>query len=292
MGRPRGFAEWRPQKNTLVNTAVQGVLDQYGDYLPLTIRQIFYRLVGTDVIGKSEREYGNLCEMLNRATRARMIPMDAIRDDGFIGGFHTRIGYTGPQEFQQDVQTMAEQYVGDRQRGQDRRLVMWCEAGGMVPQLERVADPYGITLKSSAGFDSRTVKHEIGKLWDETTILHIGDYDPSGECMYDPLAEDVDAFGLHYGHGIEFTRLAVTPAQIAEHGLPTAPPKASSHQVKKRLAFTVQAEALNPAILAEIARQGIESRVDMAVYLQAVEREQADRAAILDWWVKKVGLDS
>jgi hypothetical protein len=51
----------------------------YKDYLPLTIRQIFYRLVGTEVIGKSEKEYANLCELLNRARRARLISMIHLR---------------------------------------------------------------------------------------------------------------------------------------------------------------------------------------------------------------------
>ena len=60
---------------------VRGVLNEYEDYLPLTIRQIFYRLVGAHEYEKTERAYERLIEHLNRARRARMIPMDVIRDD-------------------------------------------------------------------------------------------------------------------------------------------------------------------------------------------------------------------
>jgi len=41
----------------------------------------------------------------------------------------------------------------------------WCEASGMVPQLQRIADPFGIGVYSSGGFDSVTAKHQIARLW-------------------------------------------------------------------------------------------------------------------------------
>src|SRR5215471_8150611 len=76
--RVRGFAPWAPRGTTLeLLEQVRGVLDEYEDYLPLTIRQIFYRLVGAHNYEKTERAYGRLCEHLNRARRARIIPMAA-----------------------------------------------------------------------------------------------------------------------------------------------------------------------------------------------------------------------
>jgi hypothetical protein len=45
MSRPRGFADWRPQRPTVERlAAIREILDEYQDYLPLTIRQVFYRL--------------------------------------------------------------------------------------------------------------------------------------------------------------------------------------------------------------------------------------------------------
>lgn len=43
--RVKGFAAWRPQKKTeqLVED-IERVLVEYREYLPLTIRQVFYRL--------------------------------------------------------------------------------------------------------------------------------------------------------------------------------------------------------------------------------------------------------
>jgi hypothetical protein len=83
--RVRGFAPWSPQAASLeLLDQVHAVLGEYEDYLPLTIRQIFYRLVGAHRYEKTEQAYERLCEHLNRARRARLISMDVIRDDGGV----------------------------------------------------------------------------------------------------------------------------------------------------------------------------------------------------------------
>ena len=81
--RPRGFVDWRPQAATLaLLNQVRDVLDEYADYLPLTVRQVFYRLVGAHGYDKTEKAYERLGEHLNRARRAELVDMDAIRDGG------------------------------------------------------------------------------------------------------------------------------------------------------------------------------------------------------------------
>jgi hypothetical protein len=62
---------------------VRAVLAEYVEQLPLTLRQIFYRLVGAYGYEKTEAAYDRLGETLTMARRARFIEMEAIRDDGF-----------------------------------------------------------------------------------------------------------------------------------------------------------------------------------------------------------------
>jgi hypothetical protein len=84
--RPKGYAAWRPQKKTMmVLEQVGEILEEYRDQLPLTARQIFYRLVGAHDYPKTEQAYERLCYYLNRARRARMIPFKVLRDDGAEG---------------------------------------------------------------------------------------------------------------------------------------------------------------------------------------------------------------
>ena len=56
---------------------MRNILTEYADYLPLTLRQIFYRLLGADGFPKTEDEDKILGEYLNRARRSGRIPQEA-----------------------------------------------------------------------------------------------------------------------------------------------------------------------------------------------------------------------
>jgi hypothetical protein len=282
--RPRGFIDhWapRPETHELLGTILR-VLEHYVGQLPLTIRQIFYILVGRHSFEKTEKAYDRLAELLNKARRASLVDMQAIRDDGFV---HRQPDcFDSAAAFLAAVARTAEDLRLDRQRGQPRRLVLWAEASGMVPQLVRLADPFGIDVCSSGGFDSLTDKHRIAELWAEnrqpTTILHIGDHDPSGVHCFSSLAEDIEAFAEHYGGDVEFARLAVTPDQAKQYQLQSAPPKATD---RRRFdgQETYQVEALDPRDLAEIARHAIETRLDRALYEGVLVEERRARQDVL-----------
>jgi hypothetical protein len=280
--RPRGFIDdWRPRAETSqLLDQVQGVLDEYRDQLPLTLRQIFYRLVGAHAYEKTERAYKRLTEALNRARRARVVEMSAIRDDGFTSD--RPLYFESPNDFLDAVADWARDFRLDRQKGQKRRLVLWCEASGMVPQLARVAEPFGIEVCSSGGFDSLTDKHRIGQLWagSVVTVLHIGDHDPSGVHVFSSLAEDIEGFAADYGADVKFIRLAVTPEQAARYDLPSAPPKPTDNR-RFEGQETWQAEALDPRVLAEIVAAAIEERIDRAVYQAVIEDEDNARLDVL-----------
>lgn len=290
-GRPRGFIEWNPQAKTRVLIAqVQTVFEEYQNHLPLTLRQMFYRLVGAHQFPKTEKDYERLCETMSKARRARLISFGAIRDDGFHNARWP--GWQSLDGAKRSLISTAEGYRIDRQRGQPVQLAVWCEAAGMAPQLERVCGPYSIPVYSSGGFDSVTVKHDMAQAFSRigrVRILHIGDHDPSGVHIFGSLDEDVRAFIGEFGGDAEFIRLAVTPDHIARYDLPTAPPKETD-----RRAFTgetVQAEALPPDVLARILQDAIGDYLDMDIYRQAVEIERKERRALVAWLKEKPATD-
>lgn len=250
--RPRGFIVWRPSaKSQGLLEYVDLVLADYAEQLPLTLRQIFYRLVGAYAYEKTEHAYKRLGELLNSARRAGRVPMQHIRDDGFVR--HRPNAFASAAAFLEAVQAAAESLTLDRQAGQPRRLVVMCEAAGMAPQLFRLVERWGIEVLSSGGFSSLTDTHGLAAGWRGqcVAVLQVGDHDPSGTHIFLHLAEDVAAFGAAYGADIEFVRLAVTREQAHRLGLDSAPPKATD-----RRSFdgdeTYQAEAIDPRDLAQI----------------------------------------
>ena len=98
--------------------------------------------------------------------------------------------------------------------------------------------------------------------------------------MFLAFLEDVEAFCKDLGGNATFTRLAVTPKQIDDLKLPTAPPK----DTDKR-AFhgqTCQAEAIAPDVLANILRTAIEANLDHHAYARVLAREKRIRRELLN----------
>jgi len=150
------------RKRAELIATVKAVLAEYVDILPLTLRQIFYILVSHHGFAKTERAYKKgLIEAVGVARRGRLIAMDAIRDDGFTQT--SRKGWDGVDHLLETIRGEVEHFTLDRQQGQLQRLMLWCEAAGMVPQLQHVADDYSVQVCSSGGFDSLTSKHRIGR---------------------------------------------------------------------------------------------------------------------------------
>lgn len=294
MSRPKGYAGWKPRDETLQLIAnIESILIEYKDNLPLTVRQIFYRLVGAYQYPKDDKAYQRLIEHLIRARRAGMIPFSSIRDDGVMGG---GTGFDGPDDFWDAILYTGETYVCDRMGNQEFRFEVWCEAGGMVPQLQRVAFKYAIPVFSTGGFSSVTVTHDIAQrvLQGEkpTYLLHIGDYDPSGQSLYEAMTEDAAKFvSDHVDAGgyddiedlyLEPVRVALTPEQIDKYKLETAPPKKSDSRSINWYDETCQAEAMPPDVLAKTLDKAIKSRIDKKLLKKVIEQEAQDREKILD----------
>lgn len=279
--RVRGFAPWRPQKDALALIEhVRVVLREYDEYLPLTCRQIYYRLIGTGVIEKGGRGYKRLCEILNRGRRAEYISFEDIRDDGL-----TEIGenyFSGPDHVIEALRRTIDNFKLDPMAGQPRTILLLCEAAGMVPQLASVANPYGVRVISSGGFDSTTVKHDFSLrlAGQNTLIFHAGDYDPSGVHLFSSLAQDVCAFLGGKGNA-EFKRLGVNPAQIKVLGLSTQPKNPNDDRefdgVDGDGVSTCQLEAIPPDKLASIVRATIFRELDLDALAQIEPQQRAHR---------------
>ncbi|MFE7664724.1 hypothetical protein [Streptomyces celluloflavus] len=109
---------------------------------------------------------------------------------------------------------------------------------------------------------------------------NVGDLDPSGWSIVDAAADDVATFVEELdAEPPAVRRLAVTPQQVAAYGLETAPQKRTDRR-GAHMNRTVQAEALSPAELTGIVRDGIGAVIDRRA-LDAVRRRSAEERAQL-----------
>jgi len=175
---PRVHRRLQPRTATLeLHAQVERVLGTYEAELPLTARQVFYRLVATVGYEKNENAYARLQEHLANFRRAGIVDFSAIRDDGTI--VEQPLEYGSPDEFLRIAEGLAREGQGVRLAGQPQWVEVWCEAAGMAPQLARAVGEYGVTVFSSGGFDSLTVKYEAAQRIlardVPTVVLHVGD---------------------------------------------------------------------------------------------------------------------
>ncbi len=199
--RPKGYAAWRPQRKTkVVLDQIDAVISEYREYLPLTVRQIFYRLVGAFGFPKSEQAYERLGNYLVRARRARIIPFEHIRDDS--ASVMNHLHFDGEDDFYSYVHRLGRNYTQDKLAGQGYAIRLHCEAEGMMPQMHRALEDFSVPVYSCSGFDSLTSRRDLARWFHDSYVyegktpvmLHLGDYDPDGESIFESLVEDVWAF--------------------------------------------------------------------------------------------------
>ena len=291
--RAKGYAHWRPQEKTLALVgAVRAILEEYQAHLPLTIRQVFYRLVGVYGYPKDENAYERLCNALNRARRAGYIRFEDLRDDGI--SVMQPSHYSGVEDFYGYLDHLGSNYERDKLADQPVDMRVLCEAAGMMPQLSRVCRRYSVPVYSCSGFDSLTAKYELAKTCAQTydwrgrptVILHLGDLDPSGVSIYESMREDVLAFvagdvpRLDAEEVAVFDRIALTRGQVEYYGLTTYPAKPSDLRSRRWVGETCQLEALPPDALARLLASAIESNLDPEILSQARKAEAQERRQI------------
>jgi hypothetical protein len=286
----RGYIDWKPYSKTkaLLDETLS-VFEEYADYRPLTVRQVFYRLVGRGVIAKTDLK--RVYHVVWRGRRSRLIPFDWVRDDGIVvesGG-----GYaSATQRIAELRREAARRFLIDRQTDQDQFLELWVEAAGMVPQIKRVAREYAIPVYSGGGFVSitgtwQTAQRVVDRKVD-TVLLQIGDLDPHGVALMTAFSEDVEAFAEEDGFNrVEAERIVLKPEQVEAHDLPgerVAPRTPLDRAwIAERGPWRWQAEALPPDVLATEVEAAIRAYFDLDVYQQRLEYEKREKAVVRRW---------
>lgn len=288
MSRPRGFAHWNAQPDSLaLIDQVKEILRDQAAYLPLTARQIFYMLVGQYDYEKTEKAYSNLANKIVLARRAQMIPFGSIRDDGPKASGWSGNGYESPFAFWESLRESGDTYYVKRHEGQPCRVELWCEAAGMVPMLSRVAGEFDVVTYSAGGFPSVTVTHDIAQRAARaempTVLIHLGDFDPSGESIFESsMQADVEAFCYSLGADFTAKRIALTSEQVDDYNLETAPPKSTDSRSANWVGETAQLEAMQPADITALVRDAIAAELDLELRDSVLAREEHERATIIE----------
>jgi hypothetical protein len=264
----------------------------------MTLRQLYYALVSTGAIPKTEAAYGKLKRLIVDLREDGTIPWGSIVDH-VRAVFQTRT-WDSVEDLLNDTATL---YRRNLMRDQDYSIQLWAESDSIGSVIAPVAERYTIPTFIGRGYSSRgylwnaaadaVAAHDAGKI---IIIFHVGDFDPSGEDIFRDLEKTfrlyaaaiqtgrtvaglrsigeiwaafgdagsgLAALGLQTSiegltNWLEFERLALTQRQVDKYDLPMRPAKTSDTRTAK---FTGRGTVEVEALPVEVLIEIVETAI-------------------------------
>lgn len=162
----------------------------------LTLRQLYYQLVGRDLIPNHVDVYNKLGKVVDDLRYSGTLDWGAMEDRGRVPYLPYSVG--GISEALRDT---VDLYKRDRQEGQNTVVEVWTEKDAISGILKRVTSRYHVRLVVNKGYSSSTAMYRaycrFSKYIDQgkkVKVLYFGDHDPSGLDMIRDIDDRIKLF--------------------------------------------------------------------------------------------------
>lgn len=261
---------------------------------PMTVRQVFYRLVSVGAIAKTQAEYKQtVCRLLAEMRRDGTIPYGWIADS--TRWMRKPTTYDSAEDA---LRATARLYRQNVWRDLGEYVEVWCEKDALAGVLYDVTSEYDVPLMVTRGYPSLTYLHDAAEEMAaqinrgrSVTIYYFGDYDPSGVDISRNVETQLAAFtGAATGFNpayewldapdFTFERVAVNLEQIKTFGLTTRPTKSTDSRARGFDGESVELDAIAPGDLRDLVREAIEDHLPAGA-LDAVRVAEASERDVL-----------
>jgi len=269
---------------------VKVILDELVDYKPLTLRQVYYQLVGKGYIENTRSAYQALSQLLKWSRLDNRISWNDIEDR--VRVFNNMSGWLDKSYFlESTISGFFNSYSRDLWQSQNKYIEVWIEKDALSSIFSKVCEGYGVSVVVCRGFSSvsflhdfkvRLVRHK-GK---KAVMLYFGDFDPSGNEMLEAMKTTLKGeLGVD---GMQFKRIALLKDDIFTYKLPNNPDalKRTDTRAKKHLEaygeLAVELDALRPDVLEKKIQDAIENEItDVKAYNAEVGLFQSEQAELM-----------
>ena len=266
--------KWTEHNIDKLNLVLE-VLKELSSYKPLTLRQIYYQLVGKGYLENNKSQYVMLSKLLKWARIDGYIPWSDIEDR--VRAYHGSGGWNNVNDYIQcEINSMFNYYSRNLAQSQPRYIEVWIEKDALTSIFTSVARNYYVPVTVCRGFSSVSFLNDFKERLDwyakgrPAVMLYFGDFDPSGvemmEAMKITLQEEL---GIS---SVEFKRIGLLKDDIEKYQLPHNPDalkktdtRAEKH-VKKYGELAVELDALRPDVLEQKIKSAIEAEFDMEAF--------------------------
>ena len=245
---------------------------------PMSVRQVFYRMVSDGHIEKTEAAYkGTICRLLALMRRERVLPFDWLADS--TRWMRKPRSYSSLEECLRITALTYRRALWD---DQNARVEIWLEKDALAGVLYQETQKWDVPLMVTRGYPSLSFLHgaalEIEASDKPTFLYYFGDHDPSGIDIDRKVEEDIRDFAP--GVDLNFKRVAVLPEQIGELNLPTRPTKKTDSRSKTFQGESVEVDAIPSAKLLDLVLDCVARHIDPD-QLAATERiEKLERETL------------
>jgi hypothetical protein len=267
------------------------ILNEYaGQGYRMTLRMLYYQFIRRDWFPESRRNaagtknnqqnYKWLGDLLTDARVGGYIDWDHLEDPtrehtGGDGGF------SSPEAA---MRYITNRYQVTKWNGQDHHLEVWVEKAALLDVISRPASRWNVASLACKGSPStsalyeaanRMIRYENEGL--ETTILYLGDHDPTGI----DISRDIQRRLRLFRSACTVDRIALNWDQITDD-LPPSPAKATDSRTSGYVDEfgtddTWELDAMEPADMDALVDAAIQDRLDMSLWDARVRQEDEER---------------
>ncbi|NBU11741.1 MAG: hypothetical protein EBS84_22545 [Proteobacteria bacterium] len=182
----------------------------------ITIRHLFYRLVGERHIEKTEATYKSLCGHLSKWRRSGEVPWDSFADNT-----RWHIGHETFSGLDDALKNTVQCYRRDLWARQSAHVEIWGEKDAISSILSSEACDWGVKVFTCRGFASLSALYSAANTFKRAVqngkkvfIYYFGDHDPSGLAI-DRAAVDSFRDDFH----VDVTRPTNRPQERRPEGV-------------------------------------------------------------------------
>lgn len=273
------------------------IIDAYSKAgFSLTLRQLYYQFVSRNAFPEkwidpstgstnNTKSYDKLGGIISDARLTGLVDWDAIKDR--TRNLRALSHWNDPADI---IDTVSRQFRVDLWKGQPHYCEVWVEKDSLVGILETICNHYDVPYLSCRGYTSqsemwgaaqRLIRHaDSGQT---TTIIHLGDHDPSGKDMSRDVLERLQLFMEHHGQTpCNVNRIALNMPQVKKYNPPPNPAKITDSRAEKYIEeFGKQSwelDALEPKVIEDLIEEAIKECIeDPGLFHERQEETQEGR---------------
>ncbi len=276
---------FRQKSYDLINLCNEIIANFQAEGFDLTLRQLYYQLVSRAVIPNNEKSYDNIGALINDARLAGLVDWNAIVDR--TRNLRNLPHWDKPSEI---IDGAARQFNYDRWATQPGRVEVWIEKDALIGVIggtcTSLDTPYfscrGYTSQSEMWAAAQRITKRYLEQEQETTILHLGDHDPSGIDMTRDITDRLQMFCEGDGAIAPIVdRIALNMNQIRKYNPPPNPAKITDSRAAQYIAEygneSWELDALDPKVIVALIKKNIVTHIDAEKFEEATLKQEHAR---------------